>query len=641
MSILELARRAYAGIKVRGLDMAPSRTPRGYEINEINEESPTPGGPGGRFSRFSRLSRSPDTGKEPTYQSNASYLLVKDRAGLDMVAVALDGIDLVGLDIETIGLNPRENKVRLLSLAVPTIDGTTFTYLIDCYAVDPAPLLPVLAQKDMVVHNAAFDLAFLGRLGLTPSGTIHDTMLWSRLLTAGTNERNDLAKCCSRWLNQPLDKEQQKSDWSGELSDNQLAYAARDAEVLLPLFDALKREIAGAGLEQVARIESRALLAFVWLAGNGVPFDRAGWDALTAEASSRVKQLIVQLDAVAPSRPGFLAVAGAWDWNSPLQVKEAFAAVGIKLAPTADDELAKVDHPMASLLRDYRAARKLETTYGNEWAAHVSTDGRIYASWNQLGTVAGRISCSKPNLQQVPRDPRYRHCFAAPPGRVLVKADYSQLQLRIAAKVSGDKAMLDAYTKGEDLHTLTARKLTGKAEVSKADRQLAKAVNFGLLFGAGAKRLKEYAKTSYGIDLTEEEARHYRRAFFHAYPGLERWQKRAGNSTAKECRTLAGRRRLLDEKTPFTFRLNSPVQGTEADGAKLALALLWERREQVPRAIPVLFVHDEIVVECDEDQADRVADWLKTAMVEAMEPLVEPVKVEVEVRRARTWGGDN
>jgi DNA polymerase-1 len=582
----------------------------------------------------------PDADSAPEPRPSAPpYLLVKDQSGLQTVIQALEETALVGLDLETTGLDPRADHVRLLSLALNTTDGGTFNYLVDCFAVDPAALFPALAEKELIIHNGAFDLAFMARRGFTPAGKVHDTMLLARLLTAGTNERNDLAACCSRWLNRSLNKEQQTSDWTGALSANQLAYAVADVEVLAPLLKVLTTKIKDASLANVEKIEARALPAFVWLAGNGVPFDRAGWDALTAEASSRAKQLIVQLDAVAPSRPGFLAVAGAWDWNSPLQIKEAFAAAGFAVDSTADDELAKIDHPMATLLRDYRAARKLETTYGNEWAAHVSTDGRIYASWNQLGTVAGRISCSEPNLQQIPRDVRYRRCFKAPPGRVLVKADYSQLQLRIAAKISGDEATLDAYARGEDLHTLTARKLTGQAEVSNADRHLAKAVNFGLLFGAGAKRLMVYAKTSYGIDLTEEEARHYRRAFFNAYPGLERWQKRAGNSTAKECRTLAGRRRLLDDKTPFTFRLNSPVQGTEADGAKLALALLWERREQVPGAFPVLFVHDEIVVECDEDKAEAVANWLKTAMTEAMAPLIAPVPAEVEVKVARTWSG--
>ena len=141
-----------------------------------------------------------------------------------------------------------------------------------------------------------------------------------------------------------------------------------------------------------------------------------------------------------------------------------------------------------ALLREYRAAAKRSGTYGREWLRHVSPDVRVYATWKQIGAGAsGRMSCKGPNLQQLPRDPRYRRCFIAPPGRVLVKADYSQIELRIAAKITGDTRMLAAYQKGEDLHTLTARALLGKTDVTKADRQLAKAVNFGLLYGQGRR----------------------------------------------------------------------------------------------------------------------------------------------------------
>jgi DNA polymerase-1 len=229
----------------------------------------------------------------------------------------------------------------------------------------------------------------------------------------------------------------------------------------------------------------------------------------------------------------------------------------------------------------------------------------------------------------------------APPGRILVKADYSQLQLRIAAKVANDTAMLRAFGDGADLHTLTARQLTGKTEVSKADRQLAKAVNFGLLFGPGAEGQRRYAKSDYALDLTEAEAKRYRQAFFAAYPGLAAWHWHAGNSSAGECRTPSGRRRLLDAKTPYTHRLNSPVQGAEADGVKQAMALLWERRGECPGAFPVALVHDEIVVETDEDRATATAEWLQRAMTDGMSDILNPVPVEVETSIRKTWSGNN
>jgi DNA polymerase-1 len=638
MSILEKARRIQAAMLARrnGRPKEPLVTGQSYAVNAVNAESPpaieSPGNPADADGAVAADAYAKSSHAAP-------YLLVRDPAAFAIVAAALDGTAVVGVDSETTGLHPHQDRVRLLSLTCDTIDGGTFTYVLDCFQVDPAPLWDVLACKALVIHNAAFDLSFLARRGFIP-GIVHDVMLLSRLLTAGTFEPNDLAACASRELKVSLDKTHQKGNWAGALTEGQLAYAARDAAVLVPLYEALGKKIKAAGLERVAEIETRALPAILWLARSGAAFDGQAWEALTREAEQAAQHLAARLDAAAPARPGYLFAAGAWEWDSPQQVKAAFEAAGFPLESTDDEALAAVDHPMAALLREYRAARRLVTAYGTDWSKHAAEDGRIYANWNQLGSVAGRTSCSAPNLQQVPRDPRYRRCFVAPPGRLLVKADYSQLQLRIAAKIADESRMLDAYSRGEDLHTLTARQLTGKAEVSKADRQLAKAVNFGLLFGLGARGLRGYARSNYGLDLSEADAARYRRAFFAAYPGLARWHRREGQSRKMECRTLAGRRRLLDAKTPYTHRLNSPVQGSESDGAKLGLGLLWERREQCPGAFPVLFGHDEIVVECDVGGADAAAAWLKQAMLDGMAPLLAPVPVEVEVLAAQTWGGD-
>ena len=306
------------------------------------------------------------------------------------------------------------------------------------------------------------------------------------------------------------------------------------------------------------------------------------------------------------------------------------------MSSTNDAALAGIDHPLAGLLRQYRSAQKFVSNYGPRWAGEALRGGRIYADWQQIGADSGRMACSKPNLQNLPRDERYRRCFVAPPGRILVKADYSQVELRIAAKVSGDKAMIDAYQAGEDLHTLTARRVLGIGEVTKEHRQLAKAINFGLVYGMGVERFRAYALAQYGLQLTQKEARRYRDAFFAAHPGLRRWHRSIGNPPV-DTRTLAGRRRQHVRR--YTEKLNTPVQGTGADGLKLALALLWERRDQCPGAFPVLAVHDEIVIEADEDQVEAVTAWLKAAMVDALAPLLAPVPVEVEVKVGRTWGG--
>jgi len=178
----------------------------------------------------------------------------------------------------------------------------------------------------------------------------------------------------------------------------------------------------------------------------------------------------------------------------------------------------------------------------------------------------------------------------------------------------------------------------------KVHRKLAKAVNFGLLYGMGAKGLQSYALKSYGVEMSLEQTSLYRRRFFETYPGLKRWHDSEGRAWQRgdaETLTLTGRRRMDVDK--FTDRLNAPVQGTAADGLKLALAFLWERRGECPRAVPIIACHDEVVVECDVEQAANVKTWLKKTMIEGMEAVLNgtdevDVPVEVEARIATSWG---
>ncbi|MBO0698493.1 MAG: hypothetical protein J2P46_08870 [Zavarzinella sp.] len=570
--------------------------------------------------------------------SDARYLLARTAGDLQLVVNAVAESRLVGLDCETTGLDPRTARVRLISLDCETVDGGRFTYLVDAFAVDPTPLWGPLAEAEVVAHNAAFDLAFLACLGFEP-GRAHDTLLLSQVFYAGARTRGEaptrhaLKDCAARELGRELAKDLQASDWSGPLSSDQLSYAATDAAILVPLFRALTDKLKAAGLDRAAALESAALPCVVWLGRSGVPFDRDGWRALAARAKADADRLTAELDAAAPARPDTL-FAEPWNWDSPEQVQKALALAGCKLDSTRDGVLAAVDHPLARLLRAHRDARKRETTYGEAWLAHVGPDGRVYPRWVQFGANSGRMACSTPNMQNLPRGD-YRRCVAAPPGRALVKADYSQIELRIAAKVSGDRALAAAYERGEDLHMLTARQVLGIAEVTKEHRQLAKALNFGLLYGMGANGFRAYARSHYGLELTEGQANEYREAFFRTYPGLRRWHRSVGDGPV-DTRTLAGRRVLGVRQ--FNEKLNLPVQGTGADGLKAALGLLWERRGECPGAVPVLAVHDELVVECDAGQADRAAQWLRRAMQDGMAPLVAPVPVEVEVKVGRTWG---
>ncbi len=219
------------------------------------------------------------------------------------------------------------------------------------------------------------------------------------------------------------------------------------------------------------------------------------------------------------------------------------------------------------------------STYGKGYAAHISpVTGRIHASF-LLGTAAGRLSCQSPNIQNPPRDAAFRALFAPAPGRCLVVADYGQIELRVAALVSGDSAMRAAYEQGQDLHRKTAAAVLGiePGAVTKGQRQMAKAVNFGLLFGQGAKGLQAYAKASYGAELSQREAEKARAAFFTAYPGLRRWQEQQQEQArfAKQVHTPGGRCRGLDgDRQLATASLNTPIQGGAAECLLAALAAL-------------------------------------------------------------------
>ena len=232
----------------------------------------------------------------------------------------------------------------------------------------------------------------------------------------------------------------------------------------------------------------RALPGIAW--SPGIRFDRGAWAEQSETAVEERDRHLAELRRLDPDK-------GERNWNSHAQVKTALAALGFKVNSTEDEILAGINHPIATALRRYRAATKRVDMYGMKWIAdHVGAEDRVSPSWHQHGAATGRMSCSDPNLQQVPKRPEYRQCFAAPAGRTLIKADYSQIELRIAAAMSGDQRMLDAYRGGEDLHRLTAAAILSKPvdDVTKDDRQLAKAMNFGLLYGMGAAGLMTYAR---------------------------------------------------------------------------------------------------------------------------------------------------
>jgi DNA polymerase I-like protein with 3'-5' exonuclease and polymerase domains len=288
---------------------------------------------------------------------------------------------------------------------------------------------------------------------------------------------------------------------------------------------------------------------------------------------------------------------------------------------------------------EYRRVRKA-LTFAQSLPTHVHpTTGRIHATYWQLGAATGRFACSDPNLQQIPRSTAFRRCFTARPGSSLVIADYSQIELRVMAELSGDPRMLAAYQAGEDLHRLTAALLLDKAmdQVTKGERQAAKAVNFGLIYAMGAEGLRAYAQQSYGVTLTSEQAVTFRQRFFAAYAGVAAWQSQIREGLPlTESRTLSGRRRQWTELPRMAALYNTPVQGGAADLIKRALMVLPQAL-QGTGAVIVGTIHDEILVEAPDACAPAVASILKRTMEQAGQTYLARVPIVVDVRVASSW----
>jgi DNA polymerase I-like protein with 3'-5' exonuclease and polymerase domains len=243
---------------------------------------------------------------------------------------------------------------------------------------------------------------------------------------------------------------------------------------------------------------------------------------------------------------------------------------------------------------------------------------RIHPNYHQLGAATGRFSCTDPNLQGLPKKNGFRECAIPEPKFKLVIGDYSQIELRVAAEISGDPRMLRAYQNGHDLHRLTASLVAQKSmeEVTREERQSAKAINFGLIFGMGEEGLQKYARNTYGVNMTREQARFFRNRFFQVYQGITRWHEATirGNNT-RETRTIIGRRRLWKDQPLITELLNTPIQGTSADITKKALGILPGKLIGTGAKI-IGTVHDEIILEVPEEKAESIAEILKTAMIE-------------------------
>ncbi len=555
---------------------------------------------------------------------------------------------VVSVDIETTGLDPHSDRMRLIQIA--TLGEPVL--VIDCFSFLPRGKKAIRAIMESpgvkIFHNAKFDLQFLLAMDIDAS-PVFDTMLAAQLLrTCGGPERANLAAVCRHYLSEDVDKEEQKSDWNAGLTDKQLAYAAKDAHILLRLREAMIPLILGNGLSAVAKAEFSCVSAIAHMEYHGVYLDCERWGALLKETETLRDRALEKLYQYG-GRPNYQlslwgdeVPMGEGNFESNAYVLRLLKKNGIEVPSTSKQHLSPhKKHPLVQALVDYRKHAKALSSFLHPIPSMVHpVTGRIHPRYGQIGAWSGRMSCGGPNIQQIPREAVFRRCFRAQAGNALVIADYSQIELRVAAQIAGDMRMADAYQNGEDIHRLTASLISDIPieAVTKAQRQAAKAVNFGLIYGMGAAGLRQYAQLSYGVEMTLAQAEQFRDRFFRAYQGIAAWHKRIGDTRPTEERSLMGRKFIFSRDSGLSGLYNTPVQGTAADIAKAALGALAKSLRGTQVHI-IAAVHDEILLECRMEQAAWASALLKDTMERAGNAVLKGIPCTADSTIADAWDG--
>ena len=379
----------------------------------------------------------------------------------------------------------------------------------------------------------------------------------------------------------------------------------------------------------------------------GFSADVNGLKALSSELDARIKSLESEI---------YSLVGYEFNLNSPKQLGVAlFEKLGLPAKKKTKSgystgaevlEGLKNEHPAVSLLLNYRQLAKLKSTYADGLQECIAEDGRIHSTFNQTEARTGRISSLEPNLQNIPvrtaEGRRLREYFNAPAGRVLCDADYSQIELRVLASMSGDANMINAFGGGTDIHTVTASQVFGLPQdmITPELRSRAKAVNFGIVYGIGAFSLSK------DIGVTRAEADRYIKSYLAAYPGVAAYMEKAIEDAKKNgfVTTLYGRRRYIPELSnsngnmrAFGERVarNAPIQGTAADIIKIAMIKVSRSlKDEFPTARLILQVHDELIVECDEKDAEDICTLLEREMENAADLAV---RLTAEAHFGKTW----
>ena len=574
-----------------------------------------------------------------TFINTRKYETISTAAQLSAWLEKLNTTELAALDTETTSLDPMTAQIVGLSFAVVAGEGA---YLPLRHIYPGAPdqldfdqsittLRPWLenADKKKLGQNIKYDLHVFANHGIDVKGYQHDTLLQSYVLES--HQRHDMTSLATRHLGatDTISFEDVAGKGASQISFDQVSidtatnYSSEDSDVTLQLHHALFPQLAcDEKLKYVyEKIEMPTTHVLLTIERNGVLID----GALLEKQSGELGQKMLELEGKA-----FEEAGQPFNLSSPKQLGEIlFDKKGIKPlkktpggAPSTDEEtLAKLaeDHPLPKIILDYRSVAKLKSTYTDKLPRMVNAKtGRVHTNYGQAIAVTGRLSSNDPNLQNIPvrtaEGRRIREAFIAPPGSVILSADYSQIELRIMAHLSGDPGLLDAFAKGEDVHRATASEVFGttRDEVSSEQRRYAKVINFGLIYGMSAFGLAS------NLGIERAAAASYIDKYFTRYPGVKAYMDRTRNEAHERgyVETVFGRRLWLPDirggnqmrrQGAERAAINAPMQGTAADLIKLAMTAVqgWLENEKLATRM-IMQVHDELVLEVPESELDLV-----------------------------------
>ncbi|MEQ1526954.1 MAG: DNA polymerase I, partial [Gallionella sp.] len=607
-----------------------------------------------------------EEGDAPTRTNNAHYETILTESQLAIWLEKILAADLVCVDTETTGLDVMNTQIVGISFAITPHEAA---YLPLAHIYPGAPdqlnrdatlqkLKPWLesTQHKKLGQNLKYDAHIFANHGIQLAGIAEDTLLQSYVLES--HKPHDMDNLALRHLNvktisyaEVVGKGVKQLCFDQVDLDIATRYAAEDADITLQLHQCLKPQIAiQKGLQFVYRdIELPSMRVLFIMERNGVLLD----STLLQVQSRELGEKLIALEAKAHESAG-----QPFNLNSPKQLREIlFDKLQLPVKkktpggdPSTDEEVLQelaLDYPLPKILLDYRGMAKLKSTYTDKLPLTVNlATGRVHTSYSQAVAVTGRLASNDPNLQNIPirnaEGRRIREAFIAPSGSSIVSADYSQIELRIMAHLSGDIGLLQAFANNEDVHRATAAEIfmISREEVSSEQRRYAKVINFGLIYGMSAFGLAKQL----GIERSAATA--YIERYFARYPGVKNYMDSTREQAKQQgyVETVFGRRlwlpninasNAMQRQGSERAAINAPMQGTAADLIKLAMIALqqWIETEKLHTRL-IMQVHDELVLEVPDAELQTVKDMLPKLMG-GVAQLHVPLLVELGV--GKNW----